>query len=298
LTLDEIETKLRRLGYGNIIRENSKNLSVLTDEHRVRTLEDITQHFSAQGAIYDPNKGPSSIGAVVLNDMTVRCRPANRQGKYSPGVQNEIVMYDEIKGITKNGAIKVRITDGTNVVLYKDVVDVLQVSKQFTDRKKADLILVLRNGDRIPLSIKQDNAEMWESADSYWAGKAKKLVDELEDTAEVEVTQEGRIFNIQPNIAVKATRAEKQDVIFGNDILNKGLVLVRTFKSKDFALTSNNDVLEIQVSKVIDKLNDVDDVYFIIRNDRSRKGSKIRPGIRVLAVDKTRVNGGTITVRR
>ncbi len=298
MTLDEIETKLRRLGYGNIIRENSKNLSVLTDEHRVRTLEDITQHFSAQGAIYDPNKGPSSIGAVVLNDMTVRCRPANRQGKYSPGVQNEIVMYDEIKGITKNGAIKVRITDGTNVVLYKDVVDVLQVSKQFTDRKKADLILVLRNGDRIPLSIKQDNAEMWESADSYWAGKAKKLVDELEDTAEVEVTQEGRIFNIQPNIAVKATRAEKQDVIFGNDILNKGLVLVRTFKSKDFALTSNNDVLEIQVSKVIDKLNDVDDVYFIIRNDRSRKGSKIRPGIRVLAVDKTRVNGGTITVRR
>lgn len=298
MTLDEIERKLRKLGYTNIIRENGKNLSVLTDEHRVRTLEKITEKFSSMGAVYDPNKGPSSIGAVVLDDYTVRCRPANRQGLFSAGVMNEVTLYKEIKGLTKNGAIKVRFTDGTNNVLYKDVVDIKEVRHKTNNRQKADLQLILKDGTKVPLSIKQDNAEMWESADTYWGKKAKKFVDTLEQEGTIDVTASGRIESIEPNIAIKANRTEKQDVIFGSDIMDKGLVLVRTYRSSDFKLTDENDVLEIRVTKVIDSLNDVDDVFFLIRNDRSRKGSKIRPGVRVVAIDGSRVNGGTITVNR
>lgn len=299
MTLDDIEYKLRQLGYPNIIRENGKNLSVLTDGHRVDTLEDITEKFSAKGAYYDPNKGPSSIGAVVIGEYTVRCRPANRQGIYSPGLQNELKVYEEIKSLTRTGAIRVQFTDGIRVYTYDKVIGVERVGRQTSERKKADLRLILQNGTRVPISIKQDNAEMWESADSYWASKAKRIVDSLEEEGTIEVTEKNRIFSIEPNIAIKANRAEKEAVVFGSDIQrDRGFVAIRTFQTKDFQLTSNNDVLEIRVSKLISKTAEIDDIYFLIRNDRSRKGSKIRPGIRVLAIDETRVNGGTITVRR
>jgi len=38
------------------------------------------------------------------------------------------------------------------------------------------------------------------------------------------------------------------------------------------------------------------DIYFLIRNDSSRKGSKIRPGLRTLAVKSTRVNKNVLKV--
>jgi hypothetical protein len=109
------------------------------------------------------------------------------------------------------------------------------------------------------------------------------------------------VFSITPNLGVPATAREREAVVFGSDILNKGFVVVRTFRGSDFKVIDNGDTLEIKVTKIIDKMSDLKGkygIYFLIRNDASRKGSKIRPGIRVLAVQATRINKNVKIVRK
>jgi hypothetical protein len=104
-----------------------------------------------------------------------------------------------------------------------------------------------------------------------------------------------------PNIAVEASAKEIEAVVFGSDLLGNGFVVVRTFRSSDFTLTQNGDILEVKVTKIIDKMRDLrgdSNIYFLIRNDSSRKGSKIRPGLRVLAVSATRINKNVKIVNR
>lgn len=293
ITTDEMENRLKQMGYKNLKRESSRTISILTDDNRVKTLENVTKQLEDLNAKYDPDKGSSSVGAVVAGIYTIKARPASKQGKKSAGLDNEDAMIDGIKFYTKGGPMTVKITDGRKEYTYKDVVDVEEVGRDTSNRKKADVRLVLEDGTKIPISIKKDNAEMWESADSYWAPTAKKIVDRLEASGEVDISKKGAVFYMKPNLGVPATAREKEAVVFGSDVLGKGFVVVRTFRSSDFTLSKNGDILEVKVSKIIDKMSDLKkeyDIYFLIRNDSSRKGSKIRPGLRVLAVAATRIN--------
>ena len=293
ITTDEMENRLKQMGYKNLKRESSRTISILTDDNRVKTLEYVTKQLEDLNAKYDPDKGSSSVGAVVAGIYTIKARPASKQGKKSAGLDNEDAMIDGIKFYTKGGPMTVKITDGRKEYTYKDVVDVEEVGRDTSNRKKADVRLVLEDGTKIPISIKKDNAEMWESADSYWAPTAKKIVDRLEASGEVDISKKGAVFYMKPNLGVPATAREKEAVVFGSDVLGKGFVVVRTFRSSDFTLSKNGDILEVKVSKIIDKMSDLKkeyDIYFLIRNDSSRKGSKIRPGLRVLAVAATRIN--------
>ena len=293
ITTDEMENRLKQMGYKNLKRESSRTISILTDDNRVKTLENVAKQLEDLNAKYDPDKGSSSVGAVVAGIYTIKARPASKQGKKSAGLDNEDAMIDGIKFYTKGGPMTVKITDGRKEYTYKDVVDVEEVGRDTSNRKKADVRLVLEDGTKIPVSIKKDNAEMWESADSYWAPTAKKIVDRLEASGEVDISKKGAVFYMKPNLGVPATAREKEAVVFGSDVLGKGFVVVRTFRSSDFTLSKNGDILEVKVSKIIDKMSDLKkeyDIYFLIRNDSSRKGSKIRPGLRVLAVAATRIN--------
>lgn len=293
MTTDEVETRLKLMGFKNLKRESSRTISVLIDTNRVQALEQIAEEMKDLDAIYDPDKGSSSVGAVTMGRYTIKARPASKQGKKSAGLGNEDAMIDGIKKFTKSGPMTVKITDGAKSYTYKDVVDVEEVGRDTANRKKADVRLVLQNGTKIPVSIKKDNAEMWESADSYWAPKAKAIVDKLEASGSISITKKGSVSYMQPNLGILANRAEKKAVVFGSDILGKGFVLVRTFRDRDFTLSTNGDILEVTVTKIIDQMTDLTgkhEIYFLIRNDSSRKGSKIRPGLRVLAVAATRIN--------
>lgn len=301
LSTDDMENRLKLMGFKNLKRESSRTISILTDENRVKVLEKVAKEFEDLNAKYDPDKGSSSVGAVVAGIYTIKARPASKQGKKSAGLDNEDAMIDGIKQFTKGGPMTVKITDGRTSYTYEGVVDVEEVGRDTSNRKKADVRLVLEDGKKIPISIKKDNAEMWESADSYWAPTAKKIVDRLEAAGEIEITKKGAVNYMKPNVAVLADKREKEAVVFGSDVLGKGFVVVRTFRSSDFTLSKNGDILEVKVSKIIDKMNDLKgtyDIYFLIRNDSSRKGSKIRPGLRVLAVAATRINKNVKVVKR
>jgi hypothetical protein len=289
------------MGY-TIKRDTSRALSVLVDTNRIDVLEKIAREFSDLKAYYDPNKGSSSVGAVVIGNYTIKARPASKQGKKSAGLDNEDVLIDNIKMFVKGGPIHVNITDGKKNYRYEDVIDVKGVGGDTTDRKKADVMLVLKSGVEIPISIKKDNAEMWESADSYWATIAKKIVDREEANGTITVSPKGGVSFMTPNIAIKADDVEKRSVVFGNDLLGKGFVVVRTFRATtDFKLDESGETLNITATKIIDKMTDLIgnyEIYFLIRNDSSRKGSKIRPGLRVLAVNATRINKNVKVVEK
>lgn len=283
---------LKTYGYKEFKIESSSTVSIITDKNRIDVLKDVEKRLKILKAKYDPNKGSSSIGAVVAGDFIIKARPANKQGKKSAGLDNEDAMIEGIKAFTKTGPITVRITDGRKKYTYRGVTDIQEVGRDTSGRKKADVRLITKT-KIIPISIKKDNAEMWESADSYWAPIAKKIIDREVANKQAKLIKNGSTYKIVPNIAIKASAKEKNDVVFGSDIKGNGFVVVKTFSKDDFKLDKNGDILEIRVTKIIDSPEDLtgnSDIYFLIRNDSSRKGSKIAPGLRVLAVSGSRIN--------
>jgi hypothetical protein len=293
VTISDIEKRLRKMGYTKFKKDSSKTISILTEGNRVDVLEKVEKNLQDMNAKYDPNKGSSSIGAVVADGFTIKARPASKQGKGSAGLGNEDAMINGIEQFTKNGPMTVCITDGKKKYEYKNVIGVEEVGRDTTNRKKADVRLKIKGGGKIPISIKKDNAEIWESADSYYSSIAKKVVDREEIRGTIAIEQKGSISYMQPNLGIKTTNSEKRDVVFGSDLLNKGFVVVKTFRGSDFQMSKDGDMLYVYVTQIIDKNSDLkgkDDIFFLIRNDSSRKGSKIRPGLRVLAVKGTRIN--------
>lgn len=295
--ITNIETKLRSMGYTQLRRESAKTVSILTDDNRVAVLEKVA---ATLGGSYDPDKGSSSVGATTVQGFTIKARPASKQGKASAGLDNEEAMINNINTFVAGGPLKICITDGIRKYVYDDVISCKGVGGDTANRKKADVLLCLKGGGEIPISIKKDNAEMWESADSYWAAQAKDIVDRLEKAGKISLQQSGSIWKIAPNVGVTATQAEKRAVVFGEDILRKGFVVIRTFRGDDFKLSADGTQLDIKVTTLIDsesQLTGDKDIYFLIRNDSSRKGSKIRPGLRVLAVSSTRINKNVLIIR-
>jgi len=297
-TIKQIITK--ELGYTNFKDKSSRSAFILVDnENRVNVLQKVETVFRAQKAVYDPNKGASSVGAVVIGRFTIGASPASKQGKKSAGLDNEDTLIDNINNFVKNGSMNIKFVAGGKSFVVEDVVKAIEMGRDTSGRKKSDVNLQTKSGKIIPLSLKKDGAEMWESADSYYASTAKKIVDDLVSKGKVKLIG-GAIKKIEPNIAVKATREEAQDVVFGSDILKqKGAVLYRTWKASDFKVTEDGN-LEITTSKIYTSLAEVErgdhSVYFLIRNDSSRRGSKIYPGIRALAVGKTRINRKVLVV--
>ena len=217
-----------------------------------------------------------------------------KAGIYHRGIQNEFFYLNKIeKHLETKKSLNLIITDNKYELSY-EICEILSVQRDTSNRKKSDINMVDINGNIIPISIKKDSAEMWESADSYWAENAKLIIEDNKSL----LSYENGVYRVVPNLAVIATQEEKRDVIFGSDILNRGMVLVKTFRNSDFQYDEKTNTLIVTVSKIVLESDDLDDIYFLIRNDRSRKSSKILPGIRVVAVSNTRITSNVKVVGR
>ena len=72
------------MGFKKFKKESSKTISILVEGNRIDVLERVEKDFADMNAKYDPNKGSSSIGAVVADKFTIKARPASKQGKAQP----------------------------------------------------------------------------------------------------------------------------------------------------------------------------------------------------------------------
>lgn len=289
------------LGYDKFKDKSRTNFQVLVDGvNRVELLKKIESIFSSVGAKYDSNKGSSSVGAVIIGKFSIGAAPLSKQGKRSAGLDNEDTLIVQLNTMLRDGPLHVEFVGGGKRFRVEDVKEVQEVGRDTSGRKKSDVNLINTSGIAVPLSLKKDNAEMWESADSYYSKKAKDIIDTQVRLGKAKL--EGNTTKkIIPNIAMKASTRETADVVFGSDIIKgNGAVLYRTFSSSDFKIDETGETIVVTVSEIYRTVAEVERskqaVYFLIRNDSSRKWSKIYPGIRVLAVGKSRINQNVLVV--
>lgn len=298
LDFNIVSQLLISLGYDNLKKISSNKISVLTDENRVKVLENIQKKI--KGSRYDTRpSSDSSVGRIVIGSISILAKPASKQGKASAGVGNEMMVVEMINQYALKTGIDVifKATNKTFTVL--NCVKAEQVGGDTAGRKKADIRLIDHKGNIYPISIKKDDAETWESADSYFSEEAKIIIENAIKNKKTRLIDQGTYFTIEPNLAVKATIKEKQDVVFGSDLQPNGCVITKTFTANSFKL--KNDKLIIQCSNIIRTMQDVKgdkDVYFLIRNDKTRKSIKEYPGIRILAAYEKRINKNVVVVNR
>ena len=296
--LKTIESLLISMGYKNLKKVSGNKIAVLTNDNRVKTLENITR--SIKGSRYDDKPGSdSSAGRVKIGSISILAKPASKQGKASAGVENEDMLVDYINSSTKSGPMNVFFVGDNKTFEVFGCVGAKSVGADTANRKKADVVLEDYNGVLYPISIKKDDAETWESADSYFGAEAKRIIDQAIKNGDTKLVHHGTYFTIEPNIAVEATAKEKRDVVFGSDIEGKGCVVTKTFKTNSFE--TQEDTILIDCSHVITSMADVKgpkDVMFLIRNDKTRKSIKEYPGIRILAAYAKRINKNVKVVKR
>lgn len=295
--IDEIVSTLVGLGHEELKLMSSTSVAILTDGNRMRVLEDVQGDLD--GAEFDASIRGSSIGGVRYGKYVVIAKSIAQQGKRSPGIDNEEAFLANMQRLITSPT-NVVFTDGSKLVVISGVTDARHVASDTANRKKADAMLSTVDGRDIPVSIKKDNADMWESVDVYWGKQAKEVLDREQLAGNIDLTFDGVVYIVSRNLAVRALPEEAIDVVFGSDLLpNSGFVLVKTFNRTDF--TRNGDELQVRVSKIVDSPDDLRDdleIYFVIRNDRSRNCLNLYRGIRPLAIQRSRVTRNTLVVDR
>mgnify|MGYP000182062293 FL=1 len=297
--VDEIQIELKNIGYPELKKVSGKRIAVLTNDNRIDVLEDIVSKLS--GAKYDSTpKSDSSAGRVLYKGFTILAKPASRQGKASAGISNEYTFVSGINSVTENGPVNVVIKGKNKSFKVMGCVGAEPVGTDTAGRKKADVVLKDTEGNVYPISIKKANAETWESADSYFSEEAARLIKKAVDQGDSQLTERSGVYFLKPNIAVEATRSEKIDVMFGSDIARNGAIVTGNFSSRSFNL--DDEILIINCDHVATRLSDIEgtdkDVFFLIRNDKTRRSIREYPGIRVLAAYKKRINRNVKVLKR
>ena len=251
----------------------------------------------------------SSLGGIVFGDgspIQIEFKDAGKKGGGSSGVGNEENLRAMLQLLLmEHGKINVTFVDKRGKkISIKNCDKVVDASMDVADRKKADLILTSSNGS-LPVSLKQINAESWESGDSLYGPQAGEIVRKLIKKGIVKLiptkqvkkrTGLVQVYKLDKEVVIEPTEEDAMNAIFGSDIrLSKGGVAIQTFKDEHFVTNGNN--VTIQCDYVITKKEDIPDSHlmvWLVRNsgDRTSEDSGVGiPGIRVLGSVLTRALG-------
>lgn len=296
---DDIIADLDQTDYSEYIRVNGKRVALVVPmSQRQKAIQDLIALFPE--AEYDPAMSGSSLGGIKYKGGAIQVKPTGKQGNNSAGVANEIEMINILSDMTTDyDVFTVRFIDPEGKTFeINDAIGIEHAGKDTAGRQKADVRILTKKGKH-PISIKKLNAEMWESADSYYGAKAKKLLDKLADEGKVSLEPIGKqnrageeFVKVSPEVAVEPTKDEALDVIFGADIELDGAVIFQTFMPQHFVRA--DDIITIEAEAIIQKLDDVPRSHmmvWLIRNDSTRNPKGGIPGIRITAATQTRAFG-------
>lgn len=286
--LEIVKSKLG-IDDSKVKRNSSKTFTILVPAAaRYETIEKLE---TLDGFEYDPNVSGSSIGGMVYNGIKFLIKPEEKQGRASAGLDNEDVISQQIKDALGKGVKNVILNGENKDIIIKNVRKVVDSGYDVSGGKKADIVI---HGDqKVPISIKKDNAGFWESADSRYKnvmkafvkkvqsghfapeitfipfvdklGKTKRDIYNLYD-AENETKLGGVVITDLPN-------KEEHSIIFGPD---NAQVVYRTFRPSDFR--TKGDTLYIDVSKILTDMADIEEYelqpVLKIRHDSTRTSQK------------------------
>jgi hypothetical protein len=314
LDKNSIVSVLKAAGFNQIKDTEGSKITILTDvpdgankgEHRKEVMRTALGALSKQLAPYNPQHATDrkfgSLGGIVFDNSPfyVLVKDTAKQGAGSAGKLNEENLRSMLQIlIMEYGEINVTFVDSRGKKLsIQNCNSVVDASMTVTDRQKADLILSNKNGKSLPISLKKVDADMWESADSLFGERAKQIIAKLRKEGAIKLNQlsdkSGTFYQLQKEIVVEPTQEETMNAIFGSDLLNKGGVVVQTFKDENFRQEGPN--LMIECEYVIQRKEDIPTSHlmvWLIRNNRERNNPL--PGLRTLGVTLTRGIGKTGT---
>jgi len=300
-TIQDLQEVLVALGY-ELKEANppSKLKAVVLLDSKTNRVSELEKIATLIGGEYVRSVSGSSVGGTIIQTQAAKskrfvvlAKPKSRQGLGSAGVGNEKLCIDNIRDILKNTGepIDVILVDKQNRKFKaSNVVDCVHVGTDTKGRKKADIILIGQKKN-YPISLKQDNAGMWESADKYWRENALRTIEALQRSRKIklkELAGKSGVYKIEPEVLVACTPEEIQDVVFGSDILPNGCIVKRTFSSPDFEYNGDKNTLTIQTSYLIRNMEEANDEMYVpkilLRNDSSRLSPKGIPGVRLIAM--------------
>lgn len=212
----------------------------------------------------------------------------------SPGIDNEKYIISRLSGLLANSTpVTLRFVSPFKEKVLENIVGVSDVSNITAGNKKADFILTDKKGNEYPISLKNDKAGNWASADTILGPTARKVIDDLVSQKKVTLSldKESGNYSVSPPFAKKLSPALASQVMFGSDILPNGFVVCRTFSDEDFVQKGN--VLTINCSSIIESIADVKNTnyepYLFVRSAASRNSLALGyKGLRVLAVYRLR----------
>ncbi|QFR56598.1 hypothetical protein CPT_Mendera_049 [Stenotrophomonas phage Mendera] len=274
-------------------RVSAKRLVVYTSGSRQELMAQLGNEF---GGVFCPNPDSySTAGSTDYGFFKLYAKPDKGAGAKAAGIDNEDLLVKALNRYTTDYK-KITVTfEALNVKINVANVKFARHSGADTKgRKKADVVLETSSGE-VPISVKKDKAEMWESADSYWSANTGMVINHLLKKGEITMEPNKNVYKIKPSVAIEATSEEKRDVVFGSDLLGKGFVAQKSYSESDFSFNLKAKELKINCTHLIQSEEDVHgdhDVWFLIRPDATRRSVKEWPGVRTLAVYQTRLTSG------
>ena len=246
-----IDEVVKILSEYTVYKKSSKTLIVFTNEDRLQVQKTISDLLPTS-LINSRPTSKSSIGFISYHSIQIYVKPLKYQGIASNGMKNEFILFTNISQHLENP--KNIIFKSDQITYSVNNCNKVTFSTSFSNRRKADLLLHTDTGI-VPISIKKDNAQYWESADSFYKKKAEEILEDSITNNRATLTSNGSYFILSPNIAIKASKEESKSVVFGSDIYSNGCIITKTFETKDFNVTNTN--ITIQVSDIIRTETDI-----------------------------------------
>jgi hypothetical protein len=248
---------------------------------------------------WDKDLKGSSIGGVIGKDGTVIIpKPAEKQGGGSAGLGNESFLANKInQTVEEVGPITVVFKSKGKTIKYNKVDAAEEAGRDTAGGKKSDIRL-LSNGKVIGnLSLKQENASMWESADKRYKDLMVKLVNRLINKpypnlglAQSDKKDIYRLYNPKTNeeyggiIITGLDKSDINSIVFGTDN-PKTVVVKETFDEGDFSLSGTT--LTVTVHDLLTDLKDIEgskyEPILVIRHDSTRTATY---GLRPIVYNK------------
>ena len=193
LAREEVETALNVSGYKDLKIVGNK-IMVLTqipdgakkNEFRSMLLSEILEivrkRFRNRNPEYSDSRSLSSLGGIVFPGslVSIVVKDIGKQGKKSAGVGNEVNIAARIQSVVDEyGYANVTFVDTRGKKLnIRKCIEVVSSGGDVTNNKKADIML-RSSSKTLPISIKQVNAESWQSADKMFGARGREIIDKL-----------------------------------------------------------------------------------------------------------------------
>lgn len=296
MDIKTLVAELKKINYNDTEVKDSTYIVVRTKKNRIEVQAEIAKKLN--GTINRAVKKSGSIGHIDIGKFRVLVKPATGMGRIS-GTDNEKMLVKLIEdAVTLYGpGININFISNNNNFLAEDVKSAKEVGADTKNRKKADVLIIGKKN--YPISMKKNNAEYWESADSLWREEARKYISKALLANKVKILpRQGKEVMIVPNLAIEATPEEESNVVFGSDILPYGCVITHTFNNTKINYDDVTNTVIVKVDNIITDARNIPQdkkVWFVIRNQTGRVSLPEMPGLRILAAYKSRAFTGSTT---